>query len=165
MSDGLMAENLLKMLAVIVTSIPMGLSLAHALELPGKYRLDRDSYLTMQSVYYPGFTIGGAAEPLSILIVLVLLPMQLHTLALWLEILALIALVAMQAIFWTVTQPANRFWLTGANLSGLGASFFAGAPAAQGDWMVLRDRWEYSHLARAACAAIAFVALVVASTL
>ena len=160
-----MAENLLKMLAVIVTAIPMGLSLAHALELPGKYRLDRDSYLTMQSVYYPGFTIGGAAEPLSILIVLILLPMQLHTTALGLEILALIELGVMQAIFWTVTQPANRFWLTGAKLSGLGASFFAGAPAAQGDWMVLRDRWEYSHLARAACAAIAFVALVIASML
>lgn len=159
-----MAENLLNILAVIVTSIPMGLSLAHALELPGKYRLDRDSYLAMQSVYYPGFTIGGAAEPLSILIVLALLLMQPHALALWLEILALIALVVMHAIFWTVTQPANRFWLTGANLSGLGASFFAGAPAAQGDWMALRDRWEYSHLARAACAAIAFIALVIAST-
>lgn len=102
-----MAENLLKILAVIVTSIPMGLSLAHALELPGKYRLDRDSYLAMQSVYYPGFTIGGVAEPLSILIVLALLLTQPHALALWLEILALIALVVMHAIFWTVTQPAK----------------------------------------------------------
>lgn len=105
----------------------------------------------------------AAPRNLSILIVLALLLTQPHALALWLEILALIALVVMHAIFWTVTQPANRFWLTGANLSGLGASFFAGAPAAQGDWMALRDRWEYSHLARAACAAIAFIALVIAS--
>ncbi|VIO67258.1 hypothetical protein CI41S_06210 [Bradyrhizobium ivorense] len=151
----------LKILAVIVTSIPMGLSLAHALELPGKYRLDRDSYLAMQSVYYPGFTVGGAAEPLSILIVL----MQSQIAVPWLAVLALISLIVMHAIFWTVTQPVNRFWLTGANLSGLGASIFAGAPAAERDWMVLRDRWEYSHLARAVCAAIAFVALVIDSTL
>lgn len=82
----------LKILAVIVTSIPMGLSLAHALELPGKYRLDRDSYLAMQSVYYPGFTVGGAAEPLSILIVLAVVLMQSQTLALWLAVLALISL-------------------------------------------------------------------------
>lgn len=155
----------LKILAVIVTSIPMGLSLAHALELPGKYRLDRDSYLAMPSVYYPGFTVGGAAEPLSILIVLAVVLMQSQTLALWLAVLALISLIAMHAIFWIVTQPVNRFWLTGSNLSGLGASFFAGAPAAERDWMVLRDRWEYSHLARAVCAVIAFVALVIVSTL
>ncbi|WP_244622063.1 DUF1772 domain-containing protein [Bradyrhizobium ivorense] len=135
--------------------------MAHALELPGKYRLDRDSYLAMQSVYYPGFTVGGAAEPLSILIVL----MQSQIAVPWLAVLALISLIVMHAIFWTVTQPVNRFWLTGANLSGLGASIFAGAPAAERDWMVLRDRWEYSHLARAVCAAIAFVALVIDSTL
>ncbi|WP_246230073.1 DUF1772 domain-containing protein [Bradyrhizobium cytisi] len=126
----------LKILAVIVTSIPMALSLAHALELPGKYRLDRDSYLAMQSVYYPGFTVGGAAEPLSILIVLPVVLMQSHTVALWLAVPALVSLIAMHAIFWMVTQPVNRFWLTGAHLSELGASFFAGAPAAERDWCV-----------------------------
>src|SRR5205809_327776 len=37
----------------------MGLSLAHALEYPGKRRLDRETYLKAQTIYYPGFTIGG----------------------------------------------------------------------------------------------------------
>jgi hypothetical protein len=37
----------------------MGLSLAHALEFPGKKRLDEKQYKAVQTIYYPGFTIGG----------------------------------------------------------------------------------------------------------
>ena len=36
-----------------------GLVLAHALEFPGKLRLNKETYLNMQMIYYPGFTIGG----------------------------------------------------------------------------------------------------------
>ena len=43
----------------------MALALAHALEYPGKRRLDRDTYFKVQAIYYPGFTIGGAGEPLA----------------------------------------------------------------------------------------------------
>jgi hypothetical protein len=51
----------------------MALSLAHALELPGKMRLGKDAYLSVQTIYYPGFTIGGIAEPLGILALIALL--------------------------------------------------------------------------------------------
>jgi hypothetical protein len=44
----------------------MGVVLAHALELPGELRLDEQTYLAVQTTYYPGFTIGGMAEPLSL---------------------------------------------------------------------------------------------------
>jgi hypothetical protein len=30
------------------------------------------------------------------------------------------------------------------------------------DWTSLRNRWEYSHVGRAACAMVSFVALIVA---
>jgi hypothetical protein len=30
------------------------------------------------------------------------------------------------------------------------------------DWTELRDRWEYSHVARAGCALLSFIALVMA---
>ena len=30
-------------------------------------RLDRDADLAVQTIYYPGFTIGGASEPLAAL--------------------------------------------------------------------------------------------------
>jgi hypothetical protein len=44
----------------------MDMALAHALELPGKLRLPKDQYLAVQAIYYPGYTFGGVAEPLSI---------------------------------------------------------------------------------------------------
>ena len=46
-------------LTVVLVSVGMALSLAHALELPGKLRLGREAYLAMQPIYYPGFTYGG----------------------------------------------------------------------------------------------------------
>jgi hypothetical protein len=54
--------------AVVLVAITMALTLAHALELPGKLRLDREQYFAVQTIYYPGFTIGGGAEILGILV-------------------------------------------------------------------------------------------------
>ena len=53
----------LQTVTIILASIGMALSLAHALEYPGKRRLDRDTYLKVQAIYYPGFTVGGIFEP------------------------------------------------------------------------------------------------------
>src|SRR5690554_5131958 len=44
---------------LLCVAIAMAFSLAHALELPGKMRLGREAYLTVQPIYYPGFTFGG----------------------------------------------------------------------------------------------------------
>jgi len=44
---------------VFLVAVAMALALSHALELPGKMRLDKQTYLAMQPIYYPGFTIGG----------------------------------------------------------------------------------------------------------
>src|SRR5262249_59796352 len=50
--------------AIVLSAVGMGLSLAHALELPGKRRLSRDAYFAVQTIYYPGFTIAAPlAEP------------------------------------------------------------------------------------------------------
>jgi hypothetical protein len=62
--------KLVSLLLVVATMIP---SVAHALELPGKLRLTHEQYLAVQPIYYPGFTIIGAAEPLSVLILAALL--------------------------------------------------------------------------------------------
>jgi hypothetical protein len=43
----------------MLAAVTMALSLAHALELPGKLRLGKEQYLAVQPIYYPGFTIGG----------------------------------------------------------------------------------------------------------
>src|SRR5687768_4992760 len=58
----------LQILALLLVALAMAFAVAHAAELPGKMRLDRDSYMTIQTVYSPGFTIGGFSEPVSIII-------------------------------------------------------------------------------------------------
>jgi hypothetical protein len=54
-------------ICLLLVATAFGQSLAHALEFPGKLRLDEAAYRTVQQIDYPGFTIGGIAEPLSIL--------------------------------------------------------------------------------------------------
>jgi hypothetical protein len=63
----------LEILAVMLAAVTMALALAHALELPGKLRLTNEQYLTVQTIYYPGFTLAGIAELGSILATVALL--------------------------------------------------------------------------------------------
>ena len=63
----------LQVVTVFLVAVTMSLALAHALELPGKLRLDQQTYLAVQAIYYPGFTIGGIGEPLAIIATLILL--------------------------------------------------------------------------------------------
>jgi hypothetical protein len=157
----------LQTIAIVLAAVGMGLSLAHALELPGKRRLGEDAYRTVQTIYYPGFSIGGVfGEPGAMLATFVLLLVTpLGTAAFWLTLAALVCLLVEHGIYWIVTHPVNKAWLAGEKLQGAGATFFAaGRAVAGGGWTQLRDRWEYSHVARAAFAALAFVALVVAAT-
>ena len=138
--------RLLQIVALMLVAVAMALSLAHALELPGKMRLGKDAYLSVQTIYYPGFTVGGIAEPLGLL--------------------ALLALVAAHLIYWFVTHPVNNFWTKDIELTGLGATFFSlfAPEASGGDWSRLRDVWEYSHVARAVCSMASFVCLAIAIT-
>ena len=62
----------LQVLTILLTAIVLTTALAHALELPGKLRLSKEQYLAVQRIYYPGFTIAGAAEPLAIVAALAL---------------------------------------------------------------------------------------------
>lgn len=149
----------------------MGLALAHALELPGKLRLDEHTYLTVQTIYYPGFTIGGASEPLAILAILILLLITPHASAkFWWLLVAFLSLAAMQGVFWLRTQPVNRFWLKKEPLGAAGARFFSMNQTQRlekkrndlQDWKQLRDRWEYSHVIRAVLSGIALIAVTIA---
>lgn len=151
----------LPLTCLLLATVAMSLSLAHALELPGKLRLDRETYLAVQQIYYPGFTIGGIAEPLGALAILALLFLYpLPGARFWWAVLALAAIVAMHLVFWFVTQPVNATWTQDVPLGRLGGLFFSVFPIEmRGDWTRLRDIWEYSHVARAVLAMIGFLAL------
>jgi len=105
--------SVLQVLTVILVAVAMALALAHALELPGKMRLDKETYYAMQPIYYPGFTIGGgigeAGGTISTIILLFLTP--LGSTRFWLTLLALLGLVGMQAVYWLFTHPVNKFWV------------------------------------------------------
>ena len=165
---------ILQIPTILIVAVAMALALAHLLELPGKMRLSKEDYLTVQRIFYPGFTIGGAAEPIGTLLLLLLLFLTpVSTISFWLSVAAFAAMVAMHAVFWLLVQPVNKFWLEDAELKGLGESFFSRDPFgghrieadAKPDWIALRDRWEWSHAARAALGLLAFILLVTAIAL
>ena len=157
-----------QIIAVLLVALAMSLALAHALELPGKKRLDERTYMVVQTIYYPGFTLGGLGEPLAMIATLVLILITPRTAsAFWWTVIAFLGVVVMHAIFWLETQPVNRYWLKNQRLGNLGQKFFS--PAREiarnpqdRNWAQLRDRWEYSHLVRAVCSVIAFIAVIIA---
>ena len=163
---------ILQVASVFLAALAMSLSLAHALEFPGKRRLDKQTYFAVQAIYYPGFTIGGIGEVLAIVAALgLVLTTPVDSTAFLLTLVGFAALVAMHGVYWVVTHPVNRFWLKDEELSRLGANFFGldkkerrrdEGSSQQDLWKRFRDRWEYSHVLRAALSAIAVVALTAA---
>ncbi|TPK55912.1 DUF1772 domain-containing protein [Mesorhizobium sp. B2-4-19] len=157
--------GLLQVAAVMIVALPTALSVAHALELPGKMRLDERTYRAVQHIYYPGFTIGGAAEPLSIVVTgLMLFLAPFGTAAFWIILIAFLAMLATVAIYWIAIHPVNKYWMEGAALGASGAAFFEVGEKGDGPkprWTELRDRWEYAHVARAVLTSIGLLALVI----
>jgi hypothetical protein len=163
--------DVVQVITVIFVAIAMALALAHALELPGKLRLSKEQYLGMQPIYYPGFTIGGMAEPIGLLLLLVLLILTPHGSAeFWLTAIAFAALLLMHVVYWLMTHPVNNFWLKDFKLKGSSAKFFSfnqikpADDARTPEWTTLRDRWELSHVIRAIFGLISLLFLAMAIT-
>jgi hypothetical protein len=115
----------LQVLTVMLVALAAALSVAHALELPGKMRLDEGTYRAVQRIYYPGFTFGGIAEFPSIIAIAVLLFLTpAASASFWLVLIALPGMTAMHAIYWFVVHPVNRYWMEGHQVSAAAASFF-----------------------------------------
>jgi hypothetical protein len=147
-------------LIVVLATVP---AVAHGLELPGKMRLSKDEYAVMQRVYYPGFTVAGLAEPAGILLILILIFRASAEYDVVWPVIALAGLIAMQVIYWLLTHPVNKGWISGERLSRASERFLAvGARSQKQDWVALRNRWEYSHVARAGCSAVSVITLLVA---
>src|SRR5438270_856714 len=118
--------DVVQVLTVILVALAMVPALAHALELPGKMRLTKDAYVATQSIYYPGFTIAGISEPLGIISTILLLGLiPAGSSDFWLTLIALFGLIGMQAVYWLLTHPVNKFWVQGEHLSSVGSGFFS----------------------------------------
>lgn len=102
----------LLIVALLLVAVAMALALAHALELPGKMRLSKDAYLAVQKIYYPGFTFGGAAEPLAIIALVALLFIGPHGgPRFWWAVAACVALVVSHGIYLLVRHPSDQQFL------------------------------------------------------
>src|SRR5215471_7646604 len=131
-----------EVITVCLVAVTMALALAHSLEFPGKVRLSRDNYIATQTIYYPGFSTGGFAEPVGVLATLVLTlltprdsPAFIWTLA------AFVAITAMHVIYWLVTHPVNRFWMTGV-AAGVAGRFFSFGLRQRSKKGEAKDQWE-----------------------
>jgi hypothetical protein len=156
----------LSVLALLLVAVTMGLSLAHALEFPGKLRLDEPTYRAVQAIYYPGFTIGGLVgefgSMLLLAVLLFLTPM--NTDRFWWTAAAFALLVVGHGTYWFVTHPVNSAWLKETQLSEVSQFFFGLFSAPTGDWQHMRNVWEWSHVARAGLATLAFLSMTMAIT-
>ena len=115
---------LIRVLAVILTGIALAPALAHAFEFPGKRRLDRNAYVTVQGIYYPGFTLLGISEPAACLaVVAMLLIWKQPSLSFWLTVVALIGPAGMQLIYWLFTHPTNRCYRAPLRARSSGGSY------------------------------------------
>jgi hypothetical protein len=160
---------ILQVISVLLVAVAMAFALAHAAELPGKMRLSKETYLAVQPIYYPGFTLGGLigdfGGTVALIVLLVLTPSQ--SAAFWWTAAALACLVTMNLIYWLWTHPVNNFWVKDAKLTGIGAAFFSVGASQSGtppDWTQLRNVWEYSHVARAIVAVLGLVLLSIGMT-
>ena len=158
----------LEIAALMLTGVAMAPALAHALEHPGKMLLGREDYLTVQGIYYPGFTLAGLSEPIAVLAIAILLIFTPpDTPRFWLIAAALAAAALTHLFYWFLIAPINRVWLQGQKLPTSAGRFFGYERNRIGndeDWSKLRDRWERAHIGRALTAAAAFVLLCFAVT-
>ncbi|HLP67663.1 MAG TPA: DUF1772 domain-containing protein [Rhizobium sp.] len=156
--------SVLSVLALLLTAINMGLALAHALEFPGKLRLGEPTYRAVQSIYYPGFTIGGLVGEVGgmLLLIVLFVATPAGTGRFWWESAALVLLAAGHAVYWVATHPVNAFWLKDARLATPGRLFFGLLAVPGGDWRRMRSIWEWSHIARAAFFTLGFLSIALA---
>jgi hypothetical protein len=142
--------KVIQFLAALMVGLILGLAFAHVLELPGKFRMDGPTWLTVQQNLYIGFgPVAAVVEPFGILLTWVLVFMlQRHRFAFRLALLAAVFATIGLAEWVLVVAPMNTLlngWTT------------ATLPT---DWTACRDRWELGHAIHAALFGAAFCALL-----
>lgn len=136
--------------ALMSTALALGGALAHLLELPNKIDMPRDQYFVVQSIYR-GWNQLAYLLAIELVSMIALLVISRHEPKVILPAaIALVCLIASQAVFWIYTYPAN-----------VATSSWTSIPE---NWEALRLQWEYSHAAGAAFQILAMAGLIVAAT-
>ena len=140
-------ESLAGLLALVLTAVALAPGAAHVLELPNKLRLPREDYLLVQKLYrgwaYLGIVIAAALACTLWFAMMAKGPAEAPA------VIAFVAVLATQLVFWVFTFPVNRYTRNWRDAPGE-------------DWRRLRDRWELSHAVSALLNFIALVCVAVA---
>lgn len=140
-----------RLVTILFTALSMAASFAHLLEMPAKLRLDGETWAQLlHTLYAPGFgTVGAACEVGAVvaIVALAVLVRRRREAFRWTLFAAALVLSA-HAAFWLLVDPVNR-------------TMAATTPdALPPNWPALRDRWEFTHGARAILQIVALAALV-----
>jgi hypothetical protein len=145
--DG-MAAQIVRFFSLLFVGLALAPALAHVLQLPHKMDLPGDDYLRVQQLYagwaWLGVVVLGALITTFLLTILVRTRLRQFALA----CVAFGSVLVTQVIFWMFTFPVNRQTQNWTTLPS--------------NWMMLRERWEYSHATAAVFDLLAFVAVVIA---
>ncbi|HLK25676.1 MAG TPA: hypothetical protein VKT30_13555 [Caulobacteraceae bacterium] len=157
--------------ALLLLTVAMAVSLAHALEFPGRRRLDRATYVAVQTASYAGAAVSSLAEAAAVFAVLALLvSTPIGSPAFWWVSASMAGLFGMNVSYWLMARPANKVWLNPQALNrATAAEREAGGPWGRApagfDFRRLRDRWEWSHVVRAGLALLSLASLTAAVAL
>lgn len=136
-------------IALLSTALALGGALAHVFALPNKIGLPRDQYFVVQSIYFGWARLAYLLVIEIISMLAIIFKSRGQPYVLWPAIVAVLMLVAAQAVFWIYTYPAN-----------VATNNWTVIPE---NWEILRRNWEYSHAAGAAFQLLAMSALIVAA--
>jgi hypothetical protein len=135
-----------RFLSLLFGALALAPAAAHLLELPNKIGLSREDYLTVQQLYRGWALLGVVVVGALVFTFAYAVMARKQREPFMLAVIALLCLAGTQAVFWTLTFPANQ--LT-ANWTVL-----------PDNWAALRSQWEYSHAASALLNLAALVALI-----
>jgi hypothetical protein len=136
----------LAILFMALALVPAG---AHFFALPNKMQMDQGAYFTAQQIY-AGWALFGIAlfGALALNLVLAIL-LRGDRPALYFAAIGFLAMLAILAIFFTWTFPANQ-----------ATANWMEAPE---NWQQLRAQWEYSHATNAIITFIGFCSVTLAA--
>ena len=139
-----------RFVTLLLTALTMSMAFAHLLEMPAKRGYGAFVYVTVQQSLYQMFGTVGAALEVGAVLSSIGLVFLVHGRrpAFLLTVTAAVLVLAAHLAFWVLIAPVNAQMSTWTP---------AGVPSA---WTVLRDRWEFTHAARALLMLSAFAALV-----
>ena len=147
-----MLLKFVRFLNLLLVALTLGMTFCHALEYPGKVKLDGADWLMVQHNIYVAFGVVGAVIEVTAILTTWIVFAQLKN---WkaarvLTLLAAICATAALGVWFGWVDPVNT-------------ALNAWTPETLPDnWASFRDRWEAGHAVGAILFLLAFSALVVA---